>query len=418
MGGMSVDMPDMDELLQLKPPARYGDEDYRDADGSPSASRVGGSRHLSAVLPAVCAAIGHPTPTLVHREPESLRRTLGLPNAESAVVVLVDGLGYWNIRMRIGHAPYLRSLLNDSSNTLPISTCSPSTTVAALATFGTGTCPGLTGMTGYTQLNPQTGQIAQLIQFNNSIGPDELQRQPTLFEALGAQGVRVTTSGLPKFAASALTKAALRGTDYVSNVSPRDRVRAACQAARTPGLTYLYLRDLDKVGHSRGWDSNEWTATFERVDSLLGSLKRSLPKGALMVIVADHGMISAVEGERIDVAETPELMEGVALVGGEPRAPMLYTAAGQDPSVVARRWQMVLGEQALALTRDEAIGAGIYGSVDPRVKPMIGDVVVFAAKSTTIVDTRAQSEKATRLPSVHGSRSSLEMDIPCLIDVA
>ena len=81
------------------------------------------------MLPALSAAIGHPTPTKVHADPKACQRALGLPDAESAIVVLVDGLGYWNLAMRLGHAPYLRSLMNESANQRPIATCAPSTTV-------------------------------------------------------------------------------------------------------------------------------------------------------------------------------------------------------------------------------------------------------------------------------------------------
>lgn len=108
------------------------------------------------------------------------------------VVALVDGLGYWNLNMRLGHAPYLRALMNDTANQRPIATCMPSTTVAAMSTFGTGTCPGMTGMTGYTQLNPKTDEICQLISFKNAIPPLELQQQQTIFERLSAQDVRTT----------------------------------------------------------------------------------------------------------------------------------------------------------------------------------------------------------------------------------
>jgi hypothetical protein len=61
---------------------------------------------------------------------------------------------------------------------------------------------------------------------------------------------------------------------------------------------------------------------------------------------------------------------------------------------------------------------GLFGEVDNRVAAMLGDVIVSASDTTTIVDSRSQSDKATRLPSVHGSQSFMEMDIPCLIDMA
>ena len=287
-----------------------------------------------------------------------------------------------------------------------------------MGVFGTGTCPGLTGMAGYTQRNPVTGQLAQLIQFRDSIAPHDLQRQPTVFELLTERGVRVTSSGLPKFAASPLTEAALRGTQYISNVMPRDRVLAAAQAAREPGLTYLYIRDADKVGHAYGWNSDKWIGTFERIDAQLSLLRRSVPRGTLVVVTADHGMVSSDPGLCVDIAAQPELDEGVALVGGEPRSLMLYAKDDADPRDIAERWRNRLGEHAVVRTRRQAIDEGMFGPVDPRVEPMIGDVLVSAAGRLTVVDSRIQTAQAMQLPSVHGSQTALESDIPCLVDLA
>ncbi|PLS24518.1 alkaline phosphatase family protein [Bifidobacterium imperatoris] len=426
---MTVETPDMDELLRLIPTVTYGDNDpLRSA-----ADERGGALHLSAVLPALSSAIGHPAATPVHADPQACQRALGFPDVTSAIVVLVDGLGYWNLAMRLGHAPYLRSLMNDTANQRPIATCAPSTTVAAMAAFGTGTCPGLTGMAGYTQLEPASHTLIQLIQFKDALAPKpanphipvppminplDLQREPTMFERLAAQHVRVTSSGLPKFAGSPLTEAALRGSDYQGNVTPRDRVLAAARAARTPGLTYLYIRDADKVGHNYGWDSEHWVAAFEHIDAQLALLHRSAPKGTLIVIVADHGMVQTDMSQRVDIAEDPRLTRGVKFVGGEPRSLMLYAEAGEDPEDIAARWRDRLGESALVRTQTQALNDGLFGPMDERIKPMIGDVIVQAAGAATFVDSRTQNDKATHLPSVHGSQTQLEMDIPCLIDVA
>lgn len=192
----------------------------------------------------------------------------------------------------------------------------------------------------------------------------------------------------------------------------------AAKAARTPGLTYLYMRDADKIGHNYGWNSDKWIGTYERIDGQLSLLRRSLPKGTLIVIVADHGMISADPESRVDIAADPRLMQGVGKVGGEPRCVMLYAEDGVDPDEIASRWRETLGTRAQVRTRAEAIREGVYGPVEPYVEPMIGDVIVSAARSVTIVDSRTQPEKAMQLPSVHGSLTRMESDIPCLVDVA
>ncbi|WEV53552.1 nucleotide pyrophosphatase/phosphodiesterase family protein [Bifidobacterium sp. ESL0704] len=398
---MSVEVEPLDELLR-----------FRDVDSYAS------DRHISAVLPALSAVIGHPQPTPVHPDPEASRVALGFPRAQSAVIVLVDGLGFWNLAMREGHAPYLRGLMNREGNSAPIATCIPSTTPIVMGSFGTGTCPGMTGMTGFTQLNQETGGVGQLISFAGAPDPEDLQRQPTVFERLVEAGVRVTSVGLPKFAHSALTRAALRGPDYQGSQHEELRVRAAIKAAAKPGITYYYVDDVDKAGHHYGPFSEQWASALENVDGQLQALRRGLKPGTLMVVVADHGMVEADFGNQIDIADRESLTRDVALVAGEPRMTMLYARPDADIEAMAMRWREELAEHARIFTRVEAIEHGLYGSVEERVQPLIGDVVVCAAGNTTIVDSRTQSEGSMGLKGVHGSLTRLEREIPCLIDVA
>ena len=80
----------------------------------------------------------------------------GSADGTPTVLVLVDGLGLELLRERLGHASTLRSWLSGSrAGPGPAAvTCAPSTTAAALTTLGTGALPGVTGMVGYSVLNP------------------------------------------------------------------------------------------------------------------------------------------------------------------------------------------------------------------------------------------------------------------------
>lgn len=136
-----------------------------------------------------------------------------------------------------------------------------------------------------------------------------------------------------------------------------------------------------------------------------------------MLITADHGMIQTDPSKRIDIAANPRLASDVRLIGGEPRAPMIYLSSDVDPADAAVRWQEELGDDAHVMTRDEAIRSGLYGPVRPDVRPMIGDLVIAATGRATIVDSRRQNEKATHLPGAHGSLTPMETHIPLLLDV-
>jgi hypothetical protein len=363
-------------------------------------------RSLSGLLPAVADALGAPVPGGAER-----RAQLGLPASSRVCVVLVDGLGYENLAERAGHAPFLRSLLAGSA---PLSAGYPSTTAASMGSFGTGTGPGRTGLVGYTVRDPRTGGLANLVSWEGTGSAREWQREPTVFEQLVAHDVPVTSVGPRKFLGSGLTEAALRGGGYRAAESLADRVDAALSLLREPGLVYLYWGDVDKTGHHEGVGSWQWGDQLEALDGELRRLARSLPKRASVVVTADHGMVDVDPARRWDVATTPALSAGVALVAGEPRALHLHLEPGADPEGTAARWSDVLGDAAVVLIRDEAVGAGLFGPVSEHVLPLLGDLVVATAGRATVVDSRTQTPASLRLVGVHGSLTTTELRVPLL----
>ena len=360
---------------------------------------------LSGLLPAVADALGAPVP-----DGPARRAQLGLPAAHRVCVVLVDGLGYENLTERAGHAPFLRSLLNGAG---PLSAGYP-TTAASMGSFGTGTGPGRTGLVGYTVRNPASGGLANMVSWDG-LGPArEWQREPTVFERLVAHGVTVTTVGPAKFMGSGLTEAALRGGGYRAAESLAQRVDAALRLLREPGLVYLYWGDVDKTGHHEGAGSWQWGDQLEALDGELRRLVRSLPKNATVVVTADHGMVDVDPSRRRDVATTPGLAEGVALVAGEPRALHVHLEPGVDPRAAEARWADVLGDDAVVLTGDDAVEAGLFGPVSGHVRPLIGDLVVAATGRATVVDSRTQTPASLQLVGVHGSLTPAELRVPLL----
>jgi hypothetical protein len=387
-----------------------------------------GTGSLAAVLPAVAGALGADVTTATGLRSADCRDALGLPSdVRRAVVVLVDGLGLGNLAERGGHAPFLRSLAADGRSVL---SSFPSTTAAALATFGTGTAPGRTGLLGYTQRNPATGGLATTVSWTEQSDPyrpgaklsgpmraepESVQREPTVFEALVAAGTRVASPGPARFAGSGMTRAALRGPRYVPAEGLDAQVGTTVRELREPGLVYLYHGAVDKTGHQHGPQSWQWGDALEETDSELRRLVRSLPRGTLVVITADHGMVTADPAHQHDVAARPELARDVALLGGEPRAGHVYVTPGADPRDVAARWAAVLGDDALVAVRDDAVAAGWLGPVADHVLPAVGDVLVAARGAATVVDSRVHPSGARELPGVHGSLTPAEMVVPLLV---
>ena len=371
-----------------------------------------GTASLAAVLPGAAAALGVALTTSTGIDGAAARAALGLPAADRVCVVLVDGLGLDNLAERAGHAPFLRSLLPDAR---ALTSTFPSTTAAAIGAFGTGTAPGRTGMLGYTQRNPATGGLANMVSWEGAPAPAQLQRETPVLERLAGEGVAVTSTGPARFAGSGMTVAALRGGAYAPAEALAARVDATVRALSRPGLVYLYWGEVDKAGHHHGSASWQWGDELEALDRELGRLVRSLPKGTLVLVTADHGMVDVDPALRRDVATDPDLARGVALVGGEPRAVHVYVEPG-GTTAVAARWRDVLGTDALVLERDEVLARGLLGP-DPRPGAVAaaGDVVVALRGRATVVDSRTQTPASLALVGVHGSLTEREMRVPLLV---
>ena len=359
------------------------------------------------VLAGAVGVLGHELPGL---DTTASRERLALPDAARVVVVLVDGLGFHNLAARSGHAPFLRRRMADRPD--PIRTVSPSTTSAAVTAVGTGLPPGQTAMAGYSLRDPSTGEPFNLISWNTALRAEDWQRQDTIGEKLLAIGKELAVVQPAKFLGSGLTNAAWRGGGPVVGETLEDRVNGTIKALEWTDIVYLYWGDLDRVGHQRGWGSEQWIAELELLDAELARLARLAPPDTLIVVTADHGMIDVED--RIDIAAVPELSEGVDLVAGEERAAQVYT---DQPEALAARWRDYLGDRALVYTKREWIDSGLLGPVSKQTEGAIGDVVAFANDRLGIGDSRFMSAGALSITGLHGSLTDEEMDVPCLVEV-
>lgn len=367
--------------------------------------------HLADVLPAAAAALGVDIDT-------GRRPALQVPAANRIVVMLVDGLGDLLLAAHRSHAPVLSGLRRPTD---PIVVAGhPSTTATSMGSFGTGRLPGTHGLVGYEVLDPGTGRVFNELSWQDGPVPTDWQPHRTVFEQVRDAGADVFHVGPAFFEGSGLTTAALRGPLFVPAGSLPDRVDATVSILRQSPrcLVYLYWGEVDKAGHEFGVASERWVGELEAVELAVRTLIARLPRDAVLVITADHGMVDVPLTARIDLGDdsprSRAMGEGVRLVGGEPRAPMLYT----DPDAAPRvrdRWRQELGPEAIVLLRDEAVAAGWFGPVEPRVIDRIGDVVVALGAAASVHDSRVQHPRLIELIGMHGSLTPDERRIPFLV---
>ena len=339
-----------------------------------------GGHSLADVVPAVTThLLGDAAPAPV----AGLRAT-------RVVVLVVDGLGSRQLERVPGLAGTLRRLPGGD-----VDAAFPTTTVASIASLGTGLPPSQHGLVGYSFALPDHEQPLQALGWRvglrgggfdarTTVVPEALQPRPTAFEQAAAAGVATTVVVDPDFPDSGFTRAVLRGGERRTArglAATLDTAVDAVTAADGPALAYCHHPLVDWAGHTHGACSPAWCDAVHDVDVALAGLRGRLPADVTVLVTADHGMLTVDDQHVTELAEHPSLLDGVRVLAGEPRVRHLALEDAVDPESVAARWRASLGDRALVLHRADALRL-LGPSATATARRHVGDLVVLARRGT------------------------------------
>jgi hypothetical protein len=334
---------------------------------------------------------------------------LGVPEVPRACVLIVDGLGWEQLKAHPDEAPYLNAM--DGG---PITAGFPATTVTSLASLGTGAPPGGHGLLGLQVAIPGAGRLLNCLHWKgDDPDPATFQPVPTAYERAAADGVAVTVVSKPEFGGSGLTRAVLRGGEFTGAFAFGDLAARVVTALSEPGrrLVYGYHADLDAMGHVYGPGSLPWRLQLRQVDRLVETIVSLMPPDALLAVTGDHGMVTM--DRTFDADTDPVLRAGVRAFSGEPRARHVHTEPGAAADVLAT-WQGVLGDAAWTASREQAVDEGWFGPLSPHFADRIGDVVAAARGTAGVIRSAAESF-LSGLIGQHGSLTPEEQLVPLLV---
>lgn len=371
-----------------------------------------GEASLADVTPSLLAALGVGT----------FEDVLGLGSAPRACLLLIDGLGFHQLRDHAHLAPWLSEAVRPD----PLDAVCPTTTVASLASLGTGRVPGEHGLIGATIALVDQDRPMNLLRWKLAgVGlkrpmledqpPERLQPLPTVLQRAAGAGLDPVTVGPREHDGTGLNRAALRGGRHVGADTPAELVTIlpAVMSELDRRFVYAYHGALDLAGHTHGVGSREWCAELTSIDRLVSELARRLPTDALLVITADHGMVDIAEDHLIEVADIAGLLDGVRVVAGEPRLRHVHVREGAAADAT-EAWRDALGDRCWVLSREEAVEAGWFGTVPDRMRTRIGDVVVAAREPVGIVQ-KTVDPKQRELLGHHGSLTDAEVHVPLAV---
>jgi predicted AlkP superfamily pyrophosphatase or phosphodiesterase len=327
--------------------------------------------------------------------------------ARQVVLLVLDGLGWLQLRERERVAPFLADLEG-----FAISSVAPTTTATALTSLTLGLPPAGHGIVGYKFLveGPSGDEILNVLRWTTRSGDARGFLPPSRLQHLAAfGGRRVPVVSKADFSGSGFSQAHQRGGREVSWVVPSSLpplVRALLSEGEP--FVYAYYDGIDKVAHASGL-GGLYAAELGYVDRVVSDIVAVLPPGAALAVTADHGQVEVGDRAR---AMAPEVAAKTELMSGDARFRWLHSRPGLADALyeaAASRY----ADEAWVATRDQVLTAGVFGGVPSAdACGRLGDVVVVPFGATAYLDPHDAGD--VRLVCRHGGLSREELDVPLL----
>lgn len=328
---------------------------------------------------------------------------LRLPRVDSALVVLIDGLGFENLRDHAGHARTLSAMLSASGDNA-IRCGFPSTTAVSLTSLGTGLHAGSHGVLGYQVLGANGVPRNMLNGWAEGENPRLWQQSQTVTEMAKASDVEVNMIAASEYVGSGFTSVFMGDVTYTAADELVERARAANRlAASRRSLSYLYFAELDQAAHRFGVDSPQWLATLENIDLAMKELDGNYG----LLITADHGVIDVAQEAQVYLEQVPGFADAVSVAIGDPRALFCH-----GDIYLAREALSAAGVPGYLTTFDELIEKGwVTGQL---TRDSVPDFVLIAKGDIAFYDRRTANRRSLQMVGQHGAISDREMRVPLI----
>ncbi len=355
-----------------------------------------GGACLSGVVPALVAPAG--------RRPGWVQGPAA--EAETVVLLVVDGLGWGQLRARPRVAPVLTGLAGG-----PITSVAPTTTATALTSISFASVPAAHGMIGYRMrvAGPSGAETLNALRWTTASGDARPFVAPTTFlvgRAFDGRPVPVVTRA--RFAGTGFSVAHLAGANQVGwHLPSAIPVEVARLVAAGERFVYAYYDGLDTTAHVAGL-GELYDAELTAVDRLVGDLLDVLGSSAALVVTADHGQVEVGDAvARLD----PSVLEGAAGTSGEARFRWLHAEPGAADDLLAATSDRY-GDEAWVRSFEQVEADGWFGGpLSPAVRSRVGDVALLPAGPTGYLDP-GEGGGDHRLVCRHGSLTYDEVLVP------
>ena len=324
------------------------------------------------------------------------------------VLLVLDGLGSEQLD---DHAELMPTIASFDGG--PITTVAPSTTAAALSSITTSLPPGEHGLVGYRMVVDD--EVFNCLRWGSKARPDSRKTVPPTmlqpYEPFLGNSLSLVTKA--EFRRSGFTEAHLRGGRLTGYRTTAVLVHEVSRLVRSgEQAVYAYYDGVDKVAHEYGLGS-EYKAELGFVDRLVADIMEALPSGTTLMVTADHGQVDC--GHSL-VPIHPDVLATTELMSGEARFRWLHAANGAADGLLDSATEHH-GHHAWVYSLEQMLEARWFGhNVSAEVQSRLGDVALLPFEPIGFDDPGDTGPMD--LIGRHGSLTSAEMYVPCLVATA
>jgi Type I phosphodiesterase / nucleotide pyrophosphatase len=324
--------------------------------------------------------------------------------AEQVVLLVLDGLGWHQLRAREHFAPTLCGMAGG-----PITSVVPTTTATALTSITTGAPPAVHGVVGY-RVRIGAHDVLNVLRWRMAGGDARPAVDPGRFQPLPAfDGIAPAVVTRAEFESTGFTVAHLGGTrQFGWRVPSSLAVEVARLLRQGERFVYAYYDGVDKVAHERGFGPY-FDAEVRAADRLVGDVAEGLTPGSVLVVTSDHGQVQV---DQPSLAIPDDVMGEIGMVSGEGRFRWLHARPGCRDRLLKSATD-AFGDVAWVRSVDDLDASGWFGgtlTADGRSR--LGDVAVIAHQAVAVSDPADPGELMLRCR--HGSVTPAEMYVPLL----
>ncbi len=338
------------------------------------------------------------------------------------IFVVVDGFG----------EILLNSLGSDSflaqHKKLSLRTVFPTTTASAITSFFTGEWPSRHAAIGWYTYLPEVDSVATIIPFVRSTDQvalteigltlDQVYPTPSLLNKYTRNKISLFPQYICGSVFSTYCSGEVGQKSYRNLNEAIDIIAERINGSNDQTYTYLYISEVDSMGHKFGYTSDETLITARSVDQILLKLYKNLKEQVRIIVSSDHGGLDASAQNIHYITKSGPITKLLRNdPSGDSRVVYFHVKPGAEVEFETI-FRELYGAEFYLISVDDSERLGMFGpeKLTDIARGRIGTFVSLSKGIDVLLyDSPARVPSGKRLVGHHSGLSPAEIFVPLIV---